>query len=72
MSIIDFDEKKYQRVIHVDGTARPQILSKGDNPSLYKIIDEYKKIIGIPSIINTSFNIHEEPIVCSPADAVRA
>ena len=36
------------------------------------IIDEYRKLTGIPSIINTSFNIHEEPIVCTPADAIRA
>jgi len=65
-------KKKCSGVIHVDGTARPQLLSKEDNPSFYKIVDEYRKLTEIPSIINTSFNIHEEPIVCSPADAVRA
>ena len=59
-------------VIHVDGTARPQIVVKKANPSYYKIIDEYRKITGLPTIINTSFNMHEEPIVCSPHDAVRA
>ena len=65
-------KKKCPGVVHIDGTARPQLLSREDNPSFYKIIDEYRKITGIPSIINTSFNIHEEPIVCSPKDAVRA
>jgi carbamoyltransferase len=59
-------------VVHVDGTARPQLVYKSDNPTYYKIIDEYRKLTGLPSIINTSFNIHEEPIVCTPADAIRA
>jgi carbamoyltransferase len=68
----DWMKENCPGVVHVDGTARPQILSRKDNPSFYKIIDEYRKITGIPSIINTSFNIHEEPIVCSPKDAVRA
>jgi carbamoyltransferase len=56
----------------VDGTARPQLIEKSDNPSYYKIVDEYRKITGIPSLINTSFNMHEEPIVCSPNDALRS
>lgn len=48
-------------------------MNKGKiNPSFYKIIDEYKKLTGIPSIVNTSFNMHEEPIVCTPYDAIRA
>jgi len=59
-------------VVHVDGTARPQLVDDKTNSSFYRIIDEYKKITGLKSIINTSFNMHEEPIVCSPYDAVRA
>lgn len=59
-------------VVHVDGTARPQILLKKDNPSYYKILSEYYKLTGIPVLVNTSFNMHEEPIVCTPEDAVRA
>ncbi len=58
--------------VHVDGTARPQLIRREVNEGYYDIVDEYRKISGIPSIINTSFNMHEEPIVCSPADAVRA
>lgn len=42
------------------------------SPSYYRIIDEFRKITGVPSIINTSFNMHEEPIVMSPEDAVRS
>jgi carbamoyltransferase len=58
-------------VVHVDGTARPQIVEQQTNPSYYRILDEYCKITGLPSLINTSFNMHEEPIVCSPEDAIR-
>jgi carbamoyltransferase len=59
-------------VVHIDGTARPQLVSETDNPSYYRIISEFKKQTGLLSIVNTSFNIHEEPIVCTPQDAVRA
>ncbi len=59
-------------VVHVDGTARPQLVSKKTNPSYHKLIDEYRRLSEIPSIVNTSYNMHEEPIVCSPNDALRA
>ncbi len=58
--------------VHVDGTARPQLVRQADAPDLHAILLAYYEIIGIPTLINTSFNIHEEPIVCSPRDAVRA
>jgi carbamoyltransferase len=58
--------------IHVDGTARPQLVTASSNPSFHKVITEYHRLTGIPSVINTSFNMHEEPIVCSPDDAIRA
>lgn len=74
---ITFDCTDYMKsispaAVHVDGTARPQLVSEYINPSFYKIIKEYYKLTGIPSVINTSFNMHEEPIVCTPSDAVRA
>jgi carbamoyltransferase len=59
-------------VVHVDGTARPQLIARDVNPGYYTIIDEYRKLTGLPSIINTSFNMHEEPIVCTPEDAIRS
>jgi carbamoyltransferase len=59
-------------VVHVDGTARPQLVREQDNPSFHRIITEYEHRTGVPAVINTSFNIHEEPIVRSPEDAVRA
>jgi carbamoyltransferase len=42
------------------------------NPSFYRLLRAYEARTGIPVLINTSFNMHEEPIVCSPADAIRA
>jgi len=54
-----------------DKTLRPQILVENWNPSLYKIITIFSKKTGIGSILNTSFNLHGEPIVLSPADAIR-
>jgi carbamoyltransferase len=59
-------------VVHVDGTARPQLVSESDNPSYYRIIKEFKRLTGLSCMVNTSFNIHEEPIVCTPHDAIRA
>jgi carbamoyltransferase len=58
--------------VHVDGTARPQLVSERTNPSFYRILRGYYERTGIPAVINTSFNMHEEPIVCSPDDACRA
>jgi carbamoyltransferase len=57
--------------VHIDKTARPQIVLKNENLRLSKILIEYKKITKISALINTSFNMHEEPIVCSPSDAIR-
>ncbi|HTY44404.1 MAG TPA: carbamoyltransferase C-terminal domain-containing protein [Patescibacteria group bacterium] len=58
--------------VHIDGTARPQILHAQDNPRLCAIMREYEKRTGTSTVINTSFNRHEEPIVCSPGDAMRS
>ena len=58
-------------VVHVDGTARPQLLRREDNPAYHDILEAYRRRTGNPSLINTSFNMHEEPIVRSPEDAVR-
>ena len=59
-------------MVHVDGTARPQLVREEDNPGDYRIIQEFKRLTGLPAIVNTSFNLHKEPIVCTPEDAVRA
>lgn len=63
---------KCPAVVHVDNTARPQIVFKKDNILLYDLINNYFKKTSKPALINTSFNHHEEPIVCSPSDALRS
>lgn len=61
-----------QAVVHVDGTARPQSVTKSTNPYYYEIIDEFYKLTGCGAIVNTSFNAHEEPIVSTPESAYKA
>jgi len=68
----DWMREQCPAVVHVDGTARPQLIDRESNPGYYRILDEYRKRTGLPSLINTSFNMHEEPIVCSPDDGIRA
>ncbi len=68
----DFMKQHCPAAVHIDGTARPQLVRPESNPSFYRIIQEYHRLSGIPSVINTSFNMHEEPIVNSPKDAIRA
>ena len=59
-------------VVHIDGTARPQIIDRQTAPDFHKILSAYHQLTGIPSLINTSFNMHGEPIVCTPEDALRS
>src|SRR5262245_1470020 len=68
----DFMKRNCPAAVHVDGTARPQLIREEANTSFYRIVREYYQLSGIPSVINTSFNMHEEPIVNSPTDAIRA
>lgn len=58
-------------VVHVDNTARPQIVTKKSNDSFHKIISAFHLKTGVPVVLNTSFNMHEEPIVYTPEDAIR-
>jgi carbamoyltransferase len=59
-------------VVHVDGSARPQILREEDNPLCYRVLELFFRRTGIPVLINTSFNVHEEPIVDTPEQALRS
>ncbi len=58
-------------VTHVDYSARVQTVDQGRNPSFYALIKEFYRQTGSPVVINTSFNIRGEPIVCSAQDAYR-
>lgn len=62
-------KKRIPAVVHVDGTARPQMVSRETNPRYWNLINEFRKLTGIPMLLNTSFNV-QEPIVCTPADAI--
>jgi carbamoyltransferase len=65
-------QQRIPAVVHVDGTARPQLVRKDRNPLYWALIDRYRQLSGIPLVLNTSFNVHEEPIVCGPKEAVQA
>ena len=59
-------------VVHVDGTARPQVIRRDENPLYADILSSFKAKTGLPVLINTSFNAHEEPIINTPAECRRA
>jgi carbamoyltransferase len=63
--------KKIPSVTHVDGSGRLQTIRKQQNPLYYNLIKEFGKLSKIPILINTSFNIRGEPIVCTPYDAYK-
>jgi len=58
--------------VHIDGTARPQVIERAPNPVYYDILRGFTARTGVPVLINTSFNVHEEPIVNTPAEALAA
>ena len=62
---------RIRSVVHVDGTARPQIVRKECNPLYYDIIKDFENRTGIPVLINTSLNVHEEPIVNTPQECLK-
>ena len=58
-------------ITHVDYSARIQTVNEKTNKRFYRLIKAFKKKTGCPTIVNTSFNVRGEPIVCSPQDAYR-
>ncbi len=62
--------EKLPGITHLDSTSRVQTVNNKTNSDFYKILLEFKKISGYPILLNTSFNINGEPIVCSPDDAI--
>jgi carbamoyltransferase len=61
---------KIPAVVHpIDKTARIQIVTETNNPKFYQLINKFNDITNIPVLLNTSFNVHEEPIVCTPGEA---
>ncbi len=56
--------------LHVDGTGRPQTVDKETNHRYWRLIDEFRKLTGTPVVLNTSFNVDSEPVVCTPKNAL--
>jgi carbamoyltransferase len=74
--ITSFDVQPSQRhripaVVHADGTARPQVVDEKVNPLFHRLLVEFGKRSGTECLLNTSFNIKGEPIVCNPREAIR-
>ena len=59
-------------VVHVDPSARPQIIDRADNPHYHDILVAFERETGLPVLVNTSFNVHEEPIVNTPGECTKA
>lgn len=59
-------------VVHVDGSARPQTITRDANPLYYDVVAAFERETGIPVLVNTSFNVHEEPIVNTPRECAQA
>lgn len=64
--------KRIAAVVHVDHSARPQVIERADNPLYHDILSAFEAATGLPALVNTSFNVHEEPIVNTPAECARA
>lgn len=64
-------QRSIPAVVHNDGTGRIQSVSNDSNSRFYKLISEFRDITGIPVVLNTSFNDNDEPIVCTPKQAIR-
>lgn len=69
--VTDKCKEQAPAIVHVDGTARPQVITREANPTYYDILTEYKKLTGCGVLVNTSFNMHEEPIINTPMEAIK-
>jgi len=68
-NVLDYRRGIIPAVTHIDGTARIQAVEKESNPRYYQLIEEFERLTDVPIVLNTSLN-DQEPIVCSPQDAV--
>lgn len=70
ISLLGIDRSTINAVTHLDGSARVQIVREKDNPKFYKLLREFYRQTKMPMVVNTSFNVRGEPIVCTPQDAL--
>ena len=69
LPLVSVNRSTIPAVTHVDYSARIQTVSESDNPFFHAVIREFAKLTGCPVVVNTSFNVRGEPIVCSPEEA---
>jgi carbamoyltransferase len=69
--VLEHRRDEVPAITHVDGTARVQTVSREENPTYWQLIKRFEEVTGVPMVVNTSFNDNNEPIVCSPHDAIR-
>jgi carbamoyltransferase len=70
--VLPHQAERIPAVRHVDGTARIQTINRGQNARYYDLLKAFQARTGVPILVNTSFNTHGEPIVCTPRDAVES
>jgi carbamoyltransferase len=69
LPVVNIERSDIPAVTHVDYSARVQTVHRADNPNYYRLITEFENITGCAVIVNTSFNVRGEPIVCTPEEA---
>ncbi|WP_089939162.1 carbamoyltransferase family protein [Candidatus Entotheonella palauensis] len=67
----DAAAREVPAIVHVDGSCRPQIVDAEQNPRYFRLLRAFDRLTGVPCLLNTSFNVKGEPIVCTPHDALR-
>ena len=70
ISLLGMNRSTINAVTHLDGSARVQVVREKDNSKFYKLLQEFHAETGMPMVVNTSFNVRGEPIVCTPKDAL--
>jgi carbamoyltransferase len=69
--VLEHKHKAIPAVVHEDGTARPQMVERGHNPRYYDLMMKFGELTGECVVLNTSFNVKGEPIVCHPREALK-
>ena len=69
--VVEAKKQAIPAVVHVDGTVRPQMVKREENPRYYDLIMKFGELTGEYVVLNTSFNVKGEPIVCHPREALK-
>jgi carbamoyltransferase len=71
LPVTDKAKQTIPAVVHVDGTSRPHVVDQQVQPLFWRVLHNFRKLTGVPAVLNTSFNVRGEPIVATPKDAIR-